>query len=128
MEHGFFHPSIGYWQTNSDVSEEVWQTYPSGTIEVPLKPGFGYVWINNTWVYDPPPPPVPTAEQNKAKAIYELQQTDWTVQPDVIAPDANPKLLNAQDFLDYRAALRTIAINPQAGNLTWPVKPSAQWS
>jgi len=39
MEHGFYHPSRGYWQTNSEPPQHVLDGYPEGTVEVPLKPG-----------------------------------------------------------------------------------------
>lgn len=76
----------------------------------------------------PPPPPPPTAEQNKANAVRLLSETDWVNQPDVIDPNVNPHLLNQPAFISYRAALRAIAISPQAGNLSWPTKPQEQWS
>lgn len=76
----------------------------------------------------PLPPPPPTAEQNKAKAVQLLSETDWVNQPDVIDPNVNPHLLNQPAFITYRAALRAIAINPQAGDLDWPTKPQEQWS
>jgi hypothetical protein len=76
----------------------------------------------------PPPPPPPTADQNKSIAIRLLSETDWVNQPDVIDPNVNPHLLNHADFITYRAALRTIAVNPQPGDLSWPTKPQEQWS
>jgi hypothetical protein len=75
-----------------------------------------------------PPVPAPTADQNKAKAERLLAETDWVNQPDVIDPNVNPHLLNHADFTAYRAALRTIAVNPQPGVLVWPTKPQEQWS
>jgi hypothetical protein len=36
--------------------------------------------------------------------------------------------INHAAFISYRAALRAIAVNPQPGNLSWPVKPDEQWS
>lgn len=55
MEHGFYHPDIGYWQTIGEPSEEILATYPAGTIEVPLKPGADYQWQDGEWVYAPAP-------------------------------------------------------------------------
>jgi len=55
MEHGFFHPSRGYWQTNSDVPEYILATYPAGTIEVPLKPDANAVWDGQEWQAGEPP-------------------------------------------------------------------------
>lgn len=60
MEHGFFHPSLGYWQTSSDVPDHILASYPEGTIEVPLKPGADFDWIEGEWRPVPPAPlPVP---------------------------------------------------------------------
>ena len=53
MEHGFYHPSRGYWQTTNQPSQEVMDTYPDGTVEVPLKPGPGYEWGGTEWAADP---------------------------------------------------------------------------
>ena len=79
--------------------------------------------------YVPPaPPPPPTAEQNKSQAVRLLSETDWVNQPDVINPNVNPHLLNQAEFISYRAALRSMAVNPQPGDLSWPTKPQEQWS
>jgi hypothetical protein len=82
------------------------------------------------FVPPPPSPPVPppSAEQNKAKAVQRLLETDWVNQPDVIDPNMNLHLLNQAEFLSYRAALRSMAVNPQPGDLSWPTKPQEQWS
>lgn len=80
--------------------------------------------------YVPPPPPdPPTAEQNKNKAIRLLEETDWAATDDVGNPQvANPYLVNQAEFLSYRSALREIAVNPVAGDIQWPTKPTEQWS
>jgi hypothetical protein len=82
--------------------------------------------------YVPPPPPEPippTAEQNKNKAIRLLEETDWTAAEDVgNSQVANPYLVNQAEFLTYRSTLREIAVNPTAGFITWPIKPTEQWS
>jgi hypothetical protein len=76
----------------------------------------------------PPPPPPPTAEENKTTAVNLLSETDWTALPDVADPlKSNPYLANANEFNDYRNAVRQIAINPVAGDLVWPVMPQAVW-
>lgn len=56
MEKGYFHPNLGYWQTNVEPSPEILATYPSGTVEVPLQPGEWYVWDGSAWVFNPPAP------------------------------------------------------------------------
>jgi hypothetical protein len=69
------------------------------------------------------PPPAPTPEQiiaeNKAKAEDLLSLSDWSVLPDV-------PLANRQSWETYRAAVRTIAINPTL-NPVWPTKPEIIW-
>jgi hypothetical protein len=78
--------------------------------------------------YVPPIINPPTAEQNKFKAVEFLRDTDWVNQPDVTDVDINPHLVNHDEFKVYRAVLRSIAINPQPGNIDWPIKPIEQWS
>lgn len=74
-------------------------------------------------------PVPPTAEQNKQTAISLLQQTDWTTIPDVSDPTkSNPYLSNVNDFVTYRNAVRQYAINPVAGNITWPTLPQEVWT
>ncbi len=79
--------------------------------------------------YVPPPPYVPTAEDNKNTAINLLSQTDWTTIPDVSDPAlSNPYLTNQQEFIDFRNIVRPIAINPVAGDINFPTTPTAIWS
>lgn len=77
-----------------------------------------------------PKPPVPlTAEKNKEKAISKLKSTDWTTIPDVSDPTkSNPYLSNVNDFVIYRNAIRQYAINPVAGDITWPILPQEVWN
>ena len=77
----------------------------------------------------PVPPSPPTADQNKQTAISLLQQTDWTTIPDVSDPTkSNPYLSNSNDFVTYRNTVRQYAINPVAGNITWPTIPQEVWT
>ena len=124
MEHGFFHPDRGYWQTLSTPSEEVLASYPSGTVEISLQPGIGYVWNGSEWVYAPTPL---SADVNKAEAVRLLAATDWVNQPDVYDPANTPHLTNRDAFVAYRSQIRAIAINPVDGNLDWPTEPVAVW-
>jgi len=55
MEHGFWHPSRGYWQTIGMPDEDMLAGYPEGTVETPLRPGPDHVWTDGVWVYTPPP-------------------------------------------------------------------------
>ena len=74
-EHGFFHPSRGYWQTNSDVPQHIQDTYPEGTIEIPLKPGGNYDWNGIEWVEVLPPPPSREEQDFNRKYAY-TQESD----------------------------------------------------
>lgn len=77
----------------------------------------------------PVPPAPPTAEQNKNTAASKLNATDWTTIPDVGDPTkSNPYLSNVQDFVVYRNAVRQYAINPVAGDINWPTKPTEVWT
>jgi hypothetical protein len=77
----------------------------------------------------PPPPEPPTAEENKQTAVYLLQQTDWTQIPSVSDPAlSNPYLANKNAFDLYRNSVRQYALNPVAGNITWPTMPVEQWT
>jgi hypothetical protein len=91
-------------------------------------------WVNcclSVWdvANTPVPPSPPTAEDNKQNAIFLLQQTDWTTIPDVgDHTKSNPYLFNVTDFLTYRNAVRQYAINPVAGDITWPTLPQEVWT
>lgn len=77
----------------------------------------------------PVPPSPPTAQENKQTAAGFLYQTDWTTIPDVADPTkSNPYLSNVQDFVVYRNAVRQYAVNPVAGDINWPVRPTAVWT
>jgi hypothetical protein len=83
MEHGFYHPDRGYWQTTNAPPPDILAGYPAGTVEVPLKPGADYDWDGSAWVYVAPPP---DPEQVKQARIAELKQllrdTDYVALPD----------------------------------------------
>jgi hypothetical protein len=88
-------------------------------------------WANccmTKWTEANTPVP-PTAAQNKQTAMSKLQTTDWTTIPDVGDPTkSNPYLSNVQDFVTYRNAVRQYAINPVAGDINWPTKPTEVWT
>jgi hypothetical protein len=122
----------------SDVRVLQWQE-TSGWLEFWDKPNQDITalpsWVNcclNVWqVADDlaKHPLPPTAEQNKQKAVSLLQQTDWTTIPDVSdSTKSNPYLSNANDFVTYRNAVRQYAINPTAGDITWPTSPQEMWT
>jgi hypothetical protein len=77
----------------------------------------------------PVPPSPPTAEENKQTAINLLQQTDWTQIPSVSDPAlSNPYLANKNAFDIYRNSVRQYALNPIAGDITWPTIPQEVWT
>jgi hypothetical protein len=78
--------------------------------------------------YEPPPPYVPTAEDNKSKATQLLFETDWATIPDVSDKTmSNPYLSNLNEFLSFRNQVRQIVINPVAGDINCPTLPEARW-
>lgn len=62
MERGFHHPDRGYWQTTNEPPQEILDSYPEGTVEVPLKPGADYDWDGSQWAHTPPDPAEVLAE------------------------------------------------------------------
>jgi len=78
--------------------------------------------------YVPPPPYVPTAQDNKITATGLLQATDWTTIADVGNPAmSNPYLANQAEFIAYRNSVRQYAVYPVDGNITWPTVPTENW-
>ena len=72
MEIGFFHPELGYWQTLSTPSEEVFASYPLGTVQVPLKPEGYFEWLNNEWVAVPQPSEEPSEQEARINRLEAL--------------------------------------------------------
>lgn len=69
-----------------------------------------------------------SAEQNKQTAVLLLQQTDWTTIADVGNPQmSNPYLANQAEFIAWRNQIRQVALNPVAGNITFPEMPAENW-
>jgi len=66
MEHGFFHPVDGYWQTVSTPSDDILASYPEGTVEVPIRPSVLHAWNGSEWV-------APTQEELDAAAVIALE-------------------------------------------------------
>jgi len=61
----------------------------------------------------------------KTKAQSLLAATDWVTLSDITT--GSPKLTNQADFLAYRSAVRSLAVNPITSP-NWPVLPTEQWS
>lgn len=86
------------------------------------------LWTYNNGVFTAPAPYVPTADENKASAVYLLQATDWTQIPSVSDPAlSNPYLANKLAFDQYRNDVRQYAVYPVEGNITWPTPPVENW-
>jgi hypothetical protein len=113
------------WQETSGWLE-FWDKQNEDITELPN-------WVNcclTKWTEaNNPVSPTPTAEENKQNAIALLQQTDWTTIADVSDPTkSNPYLSNVNDFVTYRNDVRQYAINPVAGDITWPTMPQEVWT
>ena len=50
---GFFHPDFGYWEATEAPSAELRNSYPEGTVDVPVKPGPGWAWDGQVWTAGP---------------------------------------------------------------------------
>jgi hypothetical protein len=71
---------------------------------------------------------IPTAEENKEKAIQLLQATDWTQISSVSDSSlSNPYLSNKLAFDQYRNEIRQHAVYPVDGNITWATLPTENW-
>ena len=124
MEKGFYHPSVGYWQTTNEPSDETRSQYPQGTVEVALKPGYGYEYDGSAWV-------APSAEWLYEVATKEVRSLrDWKLQNEVDVVVSNPLRwggMTAEQqgaWASYRTAL--LDITNQAGfphEVVWPIKP-----
>lgn len=125
MEKGFYHPSVGYWQTISDVPDFIRDTYPEGTVEVPLKPGDGYEYSGSEWV-----PPSQQWLYDRAADLARRERASIMkrfVDPMVTNPLrwADTPDAKKQEWLDYRQAL--LSISDQEGfpfTIVWPTRPA----
>ena len=71
------------------------------------------------------------SERNEPEDKSEEKSEDVAepVDEDILTNiEAKPHLLNQQDFLTYRYAVRAIAVNPPAGDVSWPTLPQESWS
>jgi hypothetical protein len=82
------------------------------------------------FIYTPPPipTPIPTAQENKEKAIRKLTRTDWVEFSSVTDLSSTPRLLNKDEFVAFRNSVRAIAVNPVDGIIDFPAYPTEQWS
>jgi hypothetical protein len=124
MEHGFFHPERGYWQTLSEPSAEIMATYPEGTVEVPLMPDARHKWNGSQWVLRP------QAELDAAAAEAAREERDYRLASEVDPIASNPlrwadlTTEKQAEWAAYRHAL--LDITAQSGfphSMAWPTKP-----
>ena len=91
--------------------------------------GPGWTYESGQFVEPPMPAPTPKEllDRCKQKAQALLYQTDWSEIPSVNNTSNTPHLLNQQDFLDFRNAVRALVVEP-VETPTFPAIPTAQWS
>lgn len=53
MQVGFFHPNLGYWETDEEPPEDIRAGYPDGTLPVPVKPSPFHHWVDGAWTVEP---------------------------------------------------------------------------
>lgn len=65
---------------------------------------------------------------NKAQAERLLQEDDWVENPSASDTTKPIYLANYDEIMDYRIALRMIAVNPPVVVVAWPTKPEKIWA
>lgn len=89
MEQGFWHPEIGYWQAIAAPTEASVAAYPAGTVSVPIRPGPGYVWGGEAWVYSSSADPVP-AEVTRFQALAAMHNAGLLAAVETAVAVADP--------------------------------------
>jgi len=124
MEHGFYHPTIGYWQANSDVSEEILSSYPEGTKEIPIMPGEGYTYNGEKWL----PPTQEWIINSETEKALQLRKVKLIREVDPVV--TNPlrwqdmSLEKQNEWIKYRRDLLDITLQKDFPlNISWPIKP-----
>ena len=123
--HGFWHPTLGYWETISDPSPETVAAYESGTIEVPVRPSEIHTWNTSTNAWNEPS----TADKDALKARDIRDERNYLLASEVDRVVSNPlrwgdMSTSKQDEVKaYRQAL--LDVSKQVGfptSVTWPNK------
>ena len=123
--HGYWHSTLGYWETISDPTDETKAKYESGTIEVPVRPSEIHTWNTSTNAWNEPS----TAEKDALKSAYVRSQRNHLLSGEVDRIVSNPlrwadMSTSKQDEVKaYRQAL--LDIPNQVGfptSVTWPTK------
>lgn len=69
---------------------------------------------------------IKSSNERNAKALLGL--SDWVEYPSTSDTSKNPHLVNIQEWVDYRVALRAIAIDPPDTVIQLPNTPEKIWS
>jgi hypothetical protein len=125
--HGFWHPTLGYWETISDPTDDMISEYETGTIEVPVRPTEIHTWNTETNAWNEPS----TTELNALEAGHVRDQRDYLLATQVDRVVSNPlrwasmSTSKQGEYTTYRQAL--LDIPTQVGfptSVTWPTPPS----
>ena len=123
--HGFWHPTLGYWETISDPTDETKAKYESGTIEVPVRPSEIHTWNTSTNAWNEPS----TVDKDALKARDIRDERNYLLASEVDRVVSNPlrwadMSTSKQDEVKaYRQAL--LDVPKQVGfptSVTWPNK------
>ena len=125
MEKGFYHTSRGYWQTLSEPSNAIRSSYPSGTIEVPIKPSPLHTFDGVKWVE----PTQAELDEAATQAVRAERDMKLATEVDPIAGNAlRWAALDADTqaaWAAYRQALLDVPTQADfPHNVTWPEVPS----
>jgi hypothetical protein len=123
-EHGFYHPTVGYWQTISTPTEAHLAAYPAGTVEVPLQPSNLHAWGGSAWIS-------PTQEVlDAAQATFVRATRDTALANVVDLIVSNPLRwggMTAEKQVEWAAYRQALLDIPQQSsfphNVVWPTKP-----
>jgi hypothetical protein len=126
MDHGFFHPVSGYWQTVSTPSSDIIAAYPDGTIEVPIRPSPLHKWIGKEWQ-------APTQAMLDAEQSMIVRETRDTILENIVDPIVSNPLRWAEmsaakktAWAVYRRALLDVPQQDGFPNVVvWPTAPEA---
>ena len=123
--HGFWHPTLGYWETISDPTDETKDSYESGTIEVPVRPSEIHTWNTTTSSWNEPT----ASEKDALKASYIRDERDFRLMTEVDRIVSNPlrwesmSTSKQNEVKTYRQEL--LDVTNQVGfptSFTWPTK------
>lgn len=127
-------PTLEFLKSNSCLPVTVWKPHDRNNEKLTqCEP-----YVENDQVYTVAVAPLSEEElsqlseqrkqENKRIAESLLSQSDWVENPSVSDTSRTPHLTNFEEIMDYRMALRAIAINPPEFIEQLPTKPDNIWS